>query len=117
MQVGSEMPLWLRLMSLSNLVGLAAYFSVLGAGFWGLKILADDDGSESTSLVIFFEALAHYISNLYRFLSTTEWLSNTKLPVRGKHLDDFNVVCFPATNLMCVDYGHVSNCFLIPSVR
>ena len=42
-----EVPLWQRLMTVPNLVGLAAYFSLLGLGFWGLKLLADDDGSKT----------------------------------------------------------------------
>lgn len=59
-----EAPLWYRLMTVPNLIGLGVYFALLAAGFWGLKLLADDDG---------------------------DWLSNKKMPVRGKHLDDFNM--------------------------
>jgi len=42
-----DAPLWQRLMTGTNMVGLAAYFSLLLLGFWGIKLLADDDGSKS----------------------------------------------------------------------
>jgi len=38
-------PLWQRLLTVPNMMGLAVYFSLLLMGFWALKVLADNDGS------------------------------------------------------------------------
>ncbi|CAB9508384.1 Methylsterol monooxygenase [Seminavis robusta] len=56
-------PSWERLMTPENILGLAAYFAMLGFGFALVKRLADDGDNQ---------------------------ISKKKLPVRGKHLDDFN---------------------------
>ena len=42
----ADAPLWRRLMTVPNMLGLAAYFSLLLLGFWAIKVLADDDGSK-----------------------------------------------------------------------
>lgn len=39
-------PLWQRLATIPNLIGLGVYFALLGVGFVALKLLADDDGSK-----------------------------------------------------------------------
>ena len=44
--ISSEAPLWQRMMTVTNMLGMAVYFSLLGLGFWAIKSLADDDGSK-----------------------------------------------------------------------
>ena len=41
-----EEPLWQRLMTLPNAVGLGVNFAILGLGFAVIKYLTDDDGSK-----------------------------------------------------------------------
>ena len=45
-EMDENVPLWQRLMTLPNMLGMAAYFSLLLMGFWAIKVLADDDGSK-----------------------------------------------------------------------
>ena len=45
-QVEENAPLWQKLLTPLNTLGLAVYFSLLIMGFWVIKNLADDDGSK-----------------------------------------------------------------------
>jgi hypothetical protein len=49
-QIIQEEPLWQRLMTLPNAIGLGISFAILGLGFAIIKYLADDEGSKSLSL-------------------------------------------------------------------